>query len=48
MSADISRSFLIIGGMLLALLVLQVPNILLWPAARRVGSEFAANNPAWG
>ena len=48
MTADISRSFLIIGGLLLALLVLQAPNILLWSAARRVGSEFAANNPAWG
>lgn len=38
----------IIGGMLLALLVLQAPNIMLWSAARRVGSEFTANNPAWG
>jgi hypothetical protein len=38
----------IIGGMLLALLVLQVPNILLWSLPWRPGTAFAAQRPDWG
>jgi hypothetical protein len=37
----------IIGGALLALLVLQAPNVLLWPLPRRLGIEFAKGSPAW-
>ena len=37
----------IIGGALLALLVLQAPNVRLWPLPRRSGIEFAKGSPAW-
>lgn len=38
----------VIGGMLLAVLVLQVPNILLWSLPWRSGTAFAAQRPDWG
>lgn len=46
MSADTHQS-LIIGGALLALLALQIPNVLLWPLPCRSGVEFAKASPAW-
>lgn len=45
MPVETSHLLLIIGALLM-LLVLQAPNVLLWPLPRRSGIEFAEVSPA--